>query len=512
MTVVVGAPYAAAGTVVTHSVAVPAGVTPDMTGVLVFNTCTNEPVTLTSATAAGASPVVTKLDARAANNSYIGLFTMTGLTAGQTITLTLSTRSQIFLHHIYQDEYTVSAARMGVAIRSGSSTVSHSGSVTPTAGATVLLVAVERTLTDGTAVTALSSSGGEAVRKIAFAEDVNNPDGSVLFASFTASSGTARTASVTYNLGSGNGYAALLATTPKTSTPPVTPPPGGAQITFTTNANAVVSGRAYIVGASGALTAPAEVRAVPHGYASVTAMLAAKPFYVAHRGGSLDWPEMSLYAYTQSANWGVGAVEVSLDRTSDGVWFGLHDSTLDRTSGTSGYTAAQHTWAEISKYTITAAATKTPSQPRRPYMRWEELIAAYYGTHVIFIDPKYAVSHASELLAMMDALPGTPTASLVAKYYGVTTGWPQSARAHGYKTWGYFYQADVPNLAKYAGYWDILGMDYTADAASWTAIMKYGKPVIGHILPSRSAMNTAVSRGAVGGMVSGVKETITRSA
>lgn len=63
-------------------------------------------------------------------------------------------------------------------------------------------------------------------------------------------------------------------------------------------------------------------------------MLSQPMFYVAHRGGSREWPEMSLHAYTQAGFWGVGALEVSLARTSDGVWFGLHDADINRTSGT----------------------------------------------------------------------------------------------------------------------------------------------------------------------------------
>jgi hypothetical protein len=240
-------------------------------------------------------------------------------------------------------------------------------------------------------------------------------------------------------------------------------------------------------------------------------MLATSPFYVAHRGGSLDWPEMSLHAYTQSVFWGVGALEVSLGRTSDGVWFGLHDATLDRTSGTTNFTASAHTWAEVQAYQITASATNNSSQPARPYMRWEELMAAYYNTHVIFVDPKNAAGYAAELLDMMDAMPGTPTNRFVAKYYGVTSGWPTQASARGYKTWGYFYQADAANFAAYQGRWDILGMDYTADAATWTAIKSYGKPVIGHIVPSSGAATTALGYGAAGLMVSGVQEAILRT-
>ena len=66
---------------------------------------------------------------------------------------------------------------------------------------------------------------------------------------------------------------------------------------------------------------------------SIDAMLAAEDgFYWAHRGGSASFPEHSLHAYTQSVLRGFGSLEISLNRTADGVWFGLHDANLDRTS------------------------------------------------------------------------------------------------------------------------------------------------------------------------------------
>ncbi|MDT5014668.1 MAG: glycerophosphoryl diester phosphodiesterase, partial [Mycobacterium sp.] len=43
----------------------------------------------------------------------------------------------------------------------------------------------------------------------------------------------------------------------------------------------------------------------------VTPLLAARPFYVAHRGGWRNWPEMSMEAYSNSVRRGVDALEVS---------------------------------------------------------------------------------------------------------------------------------------------------------------------------------------------------------
>jgi hypothetical protein len=288
-------------------------------------------------------------------------------------------------------------------------------------------------------------------------------------------------------------------------------PNPGVALKYTSATDTLSTAHLYYTSATNTLATPAEVRPFPVGYATVSAMLATNPFYVAHRGGSANWPEMSLHAYTQSGFWGVKALEVSLGRTSDGVWFGLHDDTLDRTSGTTGFTASAHTWAEVQAYQITAAGTTNPAQSTQPYMRWEELMAAYYSSHIFFVDPKAATGFLSELLDKMDAMPGTPTDKFVAKYYGVSSSWVNAAKARGYKSWGYFYQTDSANFAAYQGRWDILGMDYTADQATWTTILSYGKPVIGHIIPSSSAVTTALNFGAAGLMVSGVQQAIPRS-
>lgn len=271
----------------------------------------------------------------------------------------------------------------------------------------------------------------------------------------------------------------------------------------------------YYTSATDTLKPALEMRPFPEGYGTIANMLAQTPFYVAYRGGSRDWPEMSLHAYTQSGYWGAGALEFSVMRTADGVYFGLHDQYLDRTSlgvSTTTLNPSTMTWAEVQNYQILGSvATNNPSQSNRPYMKLDQLLSIY-STHVIFIDTKYiAPSYFSEVFAIMDAAPNNPTNRFVAKAFGGGNSLANAARAAGYKSWGYFYQADVStNLPNYQAAYDILGMDYNADAASWTAVKSYGKPVIAHILPDASAATKSASYGANGYMVSGIKAIITR--
>ena len=261
----------------------------------------------------------------------------------------------------------------------------------------------------------------------------------------------------------------------------------------------------YVMSSDGTIKAPTSLRIIPHGYRGLADMFRHKPFYIAHRGGSKDFPEMSLYGYTRSAYAGYQALEISLARSSDGVWFGLHDAYLDRTSlessGGTTLQASSMTWAQISAYDISPWQTTNTGQPHRPYAKLTDILNVYYRSHILFIDPKSANSFRSELLDILDALPGNPKDRIVAKFAGNgTSTWATDARARGYKAWGYFYSGD--NWATYGSQFDYLGMDYTAPQTDWDSIKALGKPVIGHIVPDAASASTALTKGANGLMVS----------
>ena len=248
---------------------------------------------------------------------------------------------------------------------------------------------------------------------------------------------------------------------------------------------------------------PASVRVVPAGYPSVSDMLAQDRFAVAHRCGSKNFPEATLFAASQSVAHGVRALELPLARTSDGVWFGLHDQTLLRTSGVD-VDPTTITWAQVQAYQVSASGTTNPSQPAQPYMRLEELCDTYGASHVLFIDPKYqnTLSRREELLDLL--LTKLPADRIVAKYYLTNTVWADEARARGVKSWGYLYEADLSLLATHAGKWDMLGMKWDASQSAWDQVKALGKPVLGHICDSAAAIDTAYAKGADGVMVSGV--------
>ncbi|TNM61125.1 hypothetical protein FHN55_17395 [Streptomyces sp. NP160] len=254
--------------------------------------------------------------------------------------------------------------------------------------------------------------------------------------------------------------------------------------------------------AAGPLAPEARAASAP----DVDRLLATPAFLVAHRGGSRDWPEMSAFAYERAAALGADALELSLSRTADGVWFGLHDGTLDRTSGTQGFKASEHTWAEVASYRISPSGTVDRTQPRRPYARLEELLERWGGRRVLFVDPKAVSSRFHpELVAALRRVPSSQD-WVVAKAPVATTSWADAARREGWRSWGFCWarelDADPGLLTRTAASWDLLGLDVGAPDARWAEVAGLGRPVLAHVLTTPAQLQRARALGTAGAVVS----------
>jgi hypothetical protein len=279
------------------------------------------------------------------------------------------------------------------------------------------------------------------------------------------------------------------------------------------NGTALVNGKWYVANGAGGVVPLFFAGMIHPGSPSITAMLAKPVFYCAHRGGSANYPEMSLQGYTQAALRGYDALEVSLARTSDGVWFGLHDASLDRTSlGTGGgtgttYVASAMTWAQVQAAPANRPATGAPVDSNtRPYARLESILDAYMNTHVIFIDPKAAGgvgANRTELINILKARSGWQERIVAKSVPGSgTSSWLTEARAAGFKTNAMFYSGE--NFATYHTQADILGMQYDAIQSVWDSIVAIGKPVMAHVCANLTQVTTGTGKGAKGAMVSGI--------
>ncbi|WP_103062121.1 glycerophosphodiester phosphodiesterase [Actinomyces qiguomingii] len=228
-----------------------------------------------------------------------------------------------------------------------------------------------------------------------------------------------------------------------------------------------------------ALTQPAEV--------DVDTLLDADGWIIAHRGGSADWPEMSLRAYSESVARNVPALEFSFNLTADGVAVGVHDKDLQAVDGQAPDTrVSQMTWDQARAYTTRG----------EPLIRLTDLQAAYGEDHVLFIDPKHSGAAHETYLPWLD--PG----HTILKFYGDATWLAEIWRAAGFRTWGYAYEEDIISgkAADWAPYWDLFGVPWNASATTWRTAADYGLPLIGHICDGQQAVDICFERGAIGAM------------
>ena len=245
------------------------------------------------------------------------------------------------------------------------------------------------------------------------------------------------------------------------------------------------------------------------GVPTIAALASAQNSIIGHRGSSANYPEMSMYGYQEVARTGVQALEISLNRTSDGVWFGMHDGDLLRISGAS-VDPTTLTWADLnaSYQILGSTATLNPMQPDRPFARFED-IAAAFPTHVLVVDPKYrfSLSERAEFRDLLDTygggreLDGTPTLPTercIVKASCTSLNVATYMKAAGYTTWGYFYAADMANFATYEPNWDWLSMDYGVTAGDWVTAVSTGKPVVGHVTQSQDSVDICFAGGAIG--------------
>lgn len=239
---------------------------------------------------------------------------------------------------------------------------------------------------------------------------------------------------------------------------------------------------------------PATMRAVPRGYKDIGTMMITRGFLIAHRGGSVSWPEASMRAYTNAVMFGAGALEVSCQKTKDGVWFLNHDRTLQRVDKNAPNTpVTEMTWAEIQRYTTIG----------EPFVTVEEYFAAYGSSHITVLDPKYSAAQWQELKKFFP----TDAQGRIIWKFSIDAGWLANQwKSDGWKCWGYSYPDQVTDgrINEWHKPWDYIGMSWEASDEVWRRTTALGKPVWAHICPTRQAYDDGLAKGAIGCMVSGV--------
>ena len=224
--------------------------------------------------------------------------------------------------------------------------------------------------------------------------------------------------------------------------------------------------------------------------------------YVAHRfcsnENAVTWGvELSAKACQSCVDMKFKAVEISTWMTTDGVWVASHDRDTARIFTTSVDIPTN----PYSALTGLTTATAYPGT-NYPIAKVTDLIDMIPSDTVIFIENKRNTD-ITAFLNMLSAYPNAANRFVVKASYAagngnLATSTPMAARLLGMWTWGYYYEADLPNLAATSPYFDLLGMDYSASAGAWTTILAVGKPVLGHVCLTHANQVTAFSLGANG--------------
>ena len=232
------------------------------------------------------------------------------------------------------------------------------------------------------------------------------------------------------------------------------------------------------------------------GFANIDAMWAKGGATWAHRGGSFSYPEMCEYSYRKAVRRNYHVLEFSAQKTLDGVWVGVHDLTLDRTSQiATGVNVTTITYAQLQAYNVSLKATRDP----QPYWRLDAFLQKYGKSHIVVIDPKNGFNTPNTFFDLADQY--TTKDRCIMKFTGVGSGsvaFCNAAKARGYKTWGYFYQTDFVSgdFETWQGPWDYLGLEIAAPQTTWDAVLAKGKKTVGHIAQTQADYNSAIAKGA----------------
>lgn len=248
-----------------------------------------------------------------------------------------------------------------------------------------------------------------------------------------------------------------------------------------------------------------------NGFVSVAQMLETPGATWAHRNVGGTWPEMTEYGVRMAANHGHGVIEISCQRTSDGVWFGAHDQTPDRVAVQTthdGTNFSSLTWAQVSAMTINVGSTGGP----QPFATLEQLVETLPTNFIFLVDPKQSGDNATyrdEFLDLVDTLLG-PTRAIIKldAYANINTY--IDAKARDYVVASYFYAApSTPTgstiVEARLPYTDLPGLNYNATQDGWDDFLDpagayyslaVGKPMWGHVCASQVNADEATGKGA----------------
>lgn len=240
------------------------------------------------------------------------------------------------------------------------------------------------------------------------------------------------------------------------------------------------------------------------GFSTVQQMLRTRGATWAHRNLGGTYPEMTEYGVRSAANDGFGCIEISCQRTSDGVWVGSHDQTPNRVALQTthdGTNISALTSAQVLAMDVNVGTTGGP----QPFATLTELVETLPEDYIFLVDPKQSGDNATyrdEFLDLVDTLLGPTRAIIKLDVYANINSFID-AKARGYVTAAYLYAApsspsDPGIVSARMPYIDLPGLNHDASAGDWTSLMATypGKKWWGHVAASQANYDSAVSKGA----------------
>lgn len=233
---------------------------------------------------------------------------------------------------------------------------------------------------------------------------------------------------------------------------------------------------------------------------SVAQLRKQRPFYVAHRGSGDNWTEHTALAYGRSLEAGAHAIEVSVNRTKDGVFICHHDRNLLRLTGKDAE-IDQLTWDEVAQLSNDARAWLGPAADPVPISRLDEVLDSLAGDNVIFLEDKTG-EHTGDLLDIMDGY-SDAAEHFVWKQWAAG-GQVAEASERGYTTWGYFTSDIHDRIDELSEHFDMIGIHHSASDDVVRKAVATGIPVIVWEVHFRSLRDHLATLGVQGMMCSNI--------
>ena len=277
---------------------------------------------------------------------------------------------------------------------------------------------------------------------------------------------------------------------------PATTPPALTGPTIEYIKNGAIVAAEILYRKAGTLVSVDRALKLPRRRLTVARWLSEKPSYMIHRGGSADWVEHTMRAYTNAVWLGARNIEVSVWFSTDNVAYACHDADLAAmTNGADARRIDQLSSAELDQVVITKAGAGSGEK----LVRLSTIIAKFGDYCVITIEDK-SYSHMIQLIGLLESMyPKDAVTRFIIKAFGAGgTGHMTLPNSKGYKSWGYFYTASgqtPPEQApEKAALYTTIGIPWDSPQSSYDAAKALGIPLVIHIVPSAAAAQTARDR------------------